>query len=926
MIPNELIVASRVSEEVLSGYTPKPAKRHVIELRIITQKEEQSALSDLFSRCYTYRVRYTKVANQLIKRFLDDPDTKQAIQAIQEARSQHETAVSIASYRRVRERYRLHQEHPFREEIRKALEGAELSATSMGIPAHVAQSIEYDVYQAASRRLGNRRGKLRYPSLKEFRVIEGKNNETNITFDPRPKEMRLLISGKEYKVAPKRTSDFLERQKELTHAYITHSRESGHIHYCRVIRRLTKNHGRIEWGYWLQLVVEGTPPRRQNTPAVATERSVAGLVLEPSLAAAYREGECLIAPLGERPETKTAEGNHYEDALRYHLREQSDYQTRKSRYHKWAKRLLQGTTILYTTAMPIKQACDHHMLRQSLEDVARHTHTGLVTLPIDLRRAEAYEPKPAQTSDEISPAKPYRYFRPWKIAYILTCLTREKDKGRHPSYKLLIDEAVATKRLVRFRRAMLKETREKETQEMGERNLSEELQRWTSAVKPVPGPDNRKDGRDLRTDNNESCQKALPRSTTKKVIPSEMEPKPLVVDGINEKGEIDSSYSFVYQQLSSWIVYLPESVIRGRYKLSLKAMRFLYLMIALAEKRVFRKKAVPDKKAEPFTAVVTPHFLSYLDKGKQETAKLLSELETAFQKEDSVLLPWRKQLRKVRFLEEIRPAREEEIPRYYLGIRKMYSVTVSREFMEYLYARERYLLPLHVLMDCREAYQSRLIAYLVMRVQQIKKEGGSTAAFQRVDMDMATLVSLIGLPPSMASPLHGPSVYQRYIVPLLTVVERYFYQGDLNFALWCPASYFSEEALRVEQGRFELYLKLPPRTTLPKAEYDELTRDSVYYKQMLHDLIRLAGQSVDEALRQLSRVGLWETIEENPLFYRCVWSTVSRMLWFMGTPERKRPDDTPRGVETSLRTQLYTELAILRQYAQKNRDQDDKGV
>lgn len=130
----------------------------------------------------------------------------------------------------------------------------------------------------------------------------------------------------------------------------------------------------------------------------------------------------------------------------------------------------------------------------------------------------------------------------------------------------------------------------------------------------------------------------------------------------------------------------------------------------------------------------------------------------------------------------------------------------------------------------------------------------------------------------------------------------------------------------MEKGRFQFYLMLPPETTLPKEEYEQLTSDSVYYGEMLHQLIHLAGHGVDEALQQLSRIGLSEILEKYPLFYRRVWSTLSRMLWFMGTAEKKRPDDTPRGVETSLRTQLYTELAILRQYSQTNGDEDDKGV
>ena len=279
MATKQLIVASLDPKEAVTSFRPSPKDRHIVELRIVTNASQRQTLTQLFDCCHAYQVRCTQAANELLASFWQTPACQRLLKIMTQGKNKHRTATAKQSYRQLRETHQLHAELPFTKQLvtrvlQQATE-AELPNPKKEIPAHIAQRIEYAVWQAANQKLSHPAGRIHYPSYSAFRVIEGKNNHANITFDPRPNEMKLTIDGEAYPVTPLRNSDFVQQQPLLAQAYVAQRTTLGAIHYCRVIRRYVNNHGQIEWGYWLQLVVKGQPPLRKNTPAVATPPAVA---------------------------------------------------------------------------------------------------------------------------------------------------------------------------------------------------------------------------------------------------------------------------------------------------------------------------------------------------------------------------------------------------------------------------------------------------------------------------------------------------------------------------------------------------------------------------------------------------------------------------------------------------------------------------
>lgn len=952
MTAEHLLVAASITEEALAVYTPRPAQRHVIELRIMTHRKEQQALTHLFDRCHDYCVRCAHAANQLIEQFRATEAYQTIAAQFAKAQTHHARAVAQAAYKRLREQYRLNQEHPFCQQL-----VATMQQTSQGeeIPAHIAQRITYAIWQETSRRLANRKGKVRYPSYRDFRVIEAKKNGYNITFDPRPHEMKLRVEGQTYAVRPLRNSDFEARQPQLVQAYVTGGKgqcEPGHIHYCRIIRRLVNHRGQIEWGYWLQLVVQGPPPVRRNTPAVAVQTQVAGLCQEPTYQAAYKEGACLLYPTrANEPTLRIDQPQSEQTALQQLFTLQSYRAERKSRYHRQAKELLAGVTTLYATPMHTGETtgltdCGHAAFWQSLRDIARHTHTQLIPLPIDQAKLETYQPqhptkeKKRDTNAAARPKtnrkpQPYTYFRPWKVAYLLTCLCRQEEKGRSTRYTYWIDEPSVTRRLRRFRRSMLTAVQSPTLQALSPLLHTTEYSQWTDAIAPshknedtMPSGDQKKSTEQEPVvtshsgmDSKSLCQVDLPSSKPNNPpVPTLTEPQsapkestevhPLVDSNLLEQGSLSPDVSEAYLQLSSWTVQLPALLIKGEYRLSIVALRLLYLFIALAQKKIFQLERPAHQKGQPYTMWVTPHFLSYSDRGKSKTSAILRSAQELM---DAEKIRFKK--RPVRIVEQIEVA-PPPYPAYYIGIRKLYRVTLTAEFMEYLYTPNRYSVPLHVLVDCQQPYQARLISYALMKLRNQQKQIDPKKADKRlrpVTLSFKELANQLQIDQYLGSPLYGPQLYQHYLLPLFGVVEHYFYLGDINFALWCkPLPPVAIEAMPDHPRTVTLHLQLPPERLISQEEYDQLVTDAPYYRHMLRELIRLAFEKDFELYHPLSKTELWDLAEQHPEFYQRIWSCVSRMIWFMG--KEKQSD---KSVKESLRLQLYTELALLKQYTQK---------
>lgn len=923
MINEDLIVASSIREDAIRVSVPQTERCHVVELRIKINREEQVFLTQLFATCYHYHVRCTRAANQLLKQFRAGEDYQELLRSDASAQPNPARQASSAQYSELRRKYQLHEEKVFCKQLHTQLQP--LFQTEHTPPSHIAQRIEAAVWRAANHKLKQRRGVLRYPSYSEFRVIEGKNNRANITFDPRPEEMKLRVNGRHFQVVPLRNSDFASRQLALSNAFVSGVKGPGQILYCRIIRRLVNHRGQIEWGYWLQLVVNGVPPKRTNTPkeTPTDTPTVVGLSQEPRFLAAYREGSCqfiTLVPAEQKPYTLAQ--SKRKDELRTQYAIQTFRAYRKSRYHQIAKQLLSGATTLYATPMLENRVTGlsdvgHRAFWQSLKDEARHTGTRLYIVPVNHEVLNTYIPKPSITNQSETTgqhlgrkrkAKSYPFFTPLKNAFVLTCLRKVIDP-KHPytRYHLLIDEQTATQRLPRFRRAMARTLHGDTVKAYNEVLKTPELQQWTAADKTpeeAVAPSEVASQKDLPIGN-----PIPPNSSTTLRTPS----RRLVETHLLKQGAIRPDLSVAYIQLSSWLLELPVSILLGRYRFTLTTLRFFYLMIALAQKQIFQEKRT-HKIGEPYTMEITSHFLSYCKKGNNTNQailrsireELMSHADAEITQEPPLLLFKSKRRDSVYFLDSIEEI--DTLPDYYLDIRKLYRVTLSGSFMRYLYSKGRISLPLHVLLDCGHPGHARLISYFMCCLRRCKQIP------QTIQIPYALFAELMQIDPRMTYLCHRPLLYARYIKPLLSTLEHYFYAGDINFALWCEPLSAKADPKQPIETQLTFTLQLPPVTTLEPAEYDQLLADSTYYRLLLQQLVNELIDQPNNLQTHLKKDRFWEIANNNPRFYKRIWSTVTRMLWFQGS-SREKHDEQVSSHHTALSTQLYSEKALLSHYA-----------
>ena len=110
------------------------------------------------------------------------------------------------------------------------------------VGVNIVQKIASKVYKAAEKAIF-KQSDIHYK--KDITSFEGKDNKTNIIFDII--DMSVKICGHKIKVKSVRKSD-LYLQEALTHR----------VKYCRIVRK----HHKTKDKYFLQLVLEGTPPQK----------------------------------------------------------------------------------------------------------------------------------------------------------------------------------------------------------------------------------------------------------------------------------------------------------------------------------------------------------------------------------------------------------------------------------------------------------------------------------------------------------------------------------------------------------------------------------------------------------------------------------------------------------------------------------------
>ena len=111
------------------------------------------------------------------------------------------------------------------------------------IDSNTGQRIASNVWHAVQTVLFQDGRQLREKEPDEFRSMEGKTNRSGIRFQGG----RLVWNG--LKIQPRRKKKDVYAEEALTHP----------IKYCRIVRKKLGE----RWHYYLQLILEGTPPEKR---------------------------------------------------------------------------------------------------------------------------------------------------------------------------------------------------------------------------------------------------------------------------------------------------------------------------------------------------------------------------------------------------------------------------------------------------------------------------------------------------------------------------------------------------------------------------------------------------------------------------------------------------------------------------------------
>ncbi len=261
---------------------------HVLELALWTNAYQEHFLGRVFSECRRFRDDLAGNAMHRIMRLRQDVEYRSLLETLSSLKKSGTDASSQLKEIKgrlsaIRTIHGLSNGAQFEKLVSPARNS--YYNTSL-LQSHVAQTLAADVWAGVEKILYSNSKDLSIKREHEFLSIRGKSNETAIVFNPVQMSVRIgkhLIpvsgGGDEYQKTD------LARIKA---SYLSEKNGSGALPGCirfnKIIRRLVNDHGRIKWGYWLQVTADGPAPKsnfaRKHTAGAS--RSDRILAIDPS--------------------------------------------------------------------------------------------------------------------------------------------------------------------------------------------------------------------------------------------------------------------------------------------------------------------------------------------------------------------------------------------------------------------------------------------------------------------------------------------------------------------------------------------------------------------------------------------------------------------------------------------------------------------
>lgn len=261
---------------------------HVLELALWTNAYQEHFLGRVFSECRRFRNDLAGNAMHRIMRLRQDVEYRSLLETLSSLRkSDTGTSSKLKEIRGRLSAIRTIHGLASRGQFEKLVSPVKNSYYNTSLlQSHVAQTLATDIWAGVEKILYSNGKDLSIKGEHEFLSIRGKSNETAIVFNPVQMSVRIgkhLIpvssGGDEYQ-----KTDLAKIRASFLSEKNGYNPLPGCIRFNKIVRRLINDHGRIKWGYWLQITADGPAPQnnfaRKHTAGAS--RSGRTLAIDPS--------------------------------------------------------------------------------------------------------------------------------------------------------------------------------------------------------------------------------------------------------------------------------------------------------------------------------------------------------------------------------------------------------------------------------------------------------------------------------------------------------------------------------------------------------------------------------------------------------------------------------------------------------------------
>ena len=250
----------------------------IFEQKLLTSRQDERVLDLRFRYVWHIKLQLVKHARRQISKYLDDPYRKTLVSERScllwkngRLSVKRRTEISHA-LNDIRLSYGLSQ-YQFKLWV-KPLQ----HRYKKHIDSRTAQCISDDIWNAADKYLFGNGEKLHFPKSDDILSVESNDNLTGIRF----KKGHILWCGLDIQMqrASHSSSERAYEEEALSHR----------VKYCRLIRKQFSG----RWHYFIQLVMEGLPPKKHS---IGTGR--VGIDPGTLSAAVVSEGKCILTALND---------------------------------------------------------------------------------------------------------------------------------------------------------------------------------------------------------------------------------------------------------------------------------------------------------------------------------------------------------------------------------------------------------------------------------------------------------------------------------------------------------------------------------------------------------------------------------------------------------------------------------------------------